>query len=76
MLIEAKVDYFKSRNLLLSAIKFVVGISGVSVKLGQTQLRGMVLATIVGMALSLLFYVLERTGCTADDSAAVEECAG
>jgi len=39
MLIEAKVDYSKSRNLLLSAIILVVGISGISLKIGQTQLR-------------------------------------
>ena len=68
MLIEAKVDYSKSKNLLLSAIIFVVGISGISVKLGQTQLRGMVLATIVGMILSLFFFLLDKWGWTADDS--------
>ena len=67
MLIEAKVDYSKSKNLLLSAIILVVGISGVSVKLGQTQLRGMVLATIVGMVLSLFFFLLEKWGWTAED---------
>jgi len=70
MLIEAKVDYSRSSNLLLSAIILVVGISGVSIKLGQTQLRGMVLATIVGMVLSLLFYVLEKSGCAAEASLA------
>jgi uracil permease len=62
MLIEAKVDYSKSRNLLLSAIVFVVGISGVSLKLGQTQLKGMVLGTVVGIALSLLFFILDKSG--------------
>ena len=67
MLIEAKVDYSKSKNLLLSAIILVVGISGISVKLGQTQLRGMVLATIVGMILSLFFFLLEKWGWTAED---------
>ena len=64
MLIEAKVDYSKSRNLLLSAIVLVVGISGVSIKFGHTELRGMVLATIVGMLLSLFFYMLDRLGLT------------
>ena len=68
MLIEAKVDYSKSRNLLLSAIILVVGISGISFKIGQTQLRGMVLATIVGMILSLFFFFLERWGLTAEES--------
>ena len=73
MLIEAKVDYSKSRNLLLSAIILVVGISGVSIKLGQTQLRGMVLATIVGMLLSLFFFLLDKWGLTAEDSAVAVE---
>jgi len=72
MLIEAKVDYSKSRNLLLSAIVFVVGISGVAVKIGQTQVRGMVLATIVGMILSLFFYLLEKSGCSAEEAAFAE----
>ena len=64
MLIEAKVDYSKSRNLLLSAIIFVVGISGVSINVGTTQLKGMVLATLVGMALSLVFWGLDKAGLT------------
>jgi uracil permease len=67
MLIEAKVDYSKSKNLLLSAIILIVGISGISFKIGQTQLRGMVLATIVGMLLSLALYILGRLRLIADD---------
>lgn len=59
MLIEAKVDYSKSRNLLLSAIVLVVGISGVAINFGHTQLKGMVLATIVAMVLSLFFHLLD-----------------
>jgi uracil permease len=59
MLIEAKVDYSKSRNLLLSAIVLVVGISGVSIDFGQTKLRGMVLATLVAIVLSLFFHLLD-----------------
>jgi len=62
MLIEAKVDYSKSRNLLLSAVVFVIGISGVSINIGTTQLKGMVLATLVGMALSLVFWLLDKAG--------------
>jgi uracil permease len=62
MLIEAKVDYSKSRNLLLSAIVLVVGISGVSINLGTTQLKGMALATLVGMGISLIFWGLDKAG--------------
>jgi uracil permease len=66
MLIEAKVDYSKSRNLLLSAIVLVVGISGVSINLGTTQLKGMVLATLVGMGLSLIFWALDKLGLSTE----------
>ena len=68
MLIEAKVDYSKSRNLLLSAIILVVGISGVSLKIGQTQLRGMVLATIVAIVLSLFLHMLDRLHFTNEEA--------
>ena len=39
---------------------FVVGISGVPVQLGQTQLKGMVLATVVGIGMSLMAWIVER----------------
>jgi uracil permease len=66
MLIEAKVDYSKSRNLLLSAVVFVVGISGVPINIGQTQLKGMVLATLVGIVLSLVFFGFDKLKWSAD----------
>jgi uracil permease len=66
MLVEAKVDYSKSRNLILSAITFVVGISGVSVNIGQTQLKGMVLATLVGMLLALIVWIFDKLGLNAE----------
>lgn len=67
MIVEAKIDYSKSKNLILTAVVFVVGISGVSVNLGNNvQLKGMVLATLVGMILSLIFYVLEKLKITND----------
>ena len=67
MLVEAKVDYSKSRNLILSAITFVVGISGISVNLGQTQLKGMVLATLVGMLLALMVWIFDKLGWNAEE---------
>lgn len=67
MIVEAKIDYSKSKNLVLTAIVFVVGISGISINLGENvQLKGMVLATLVGMGLSLIFYVLEKLKLTND----------
>jgi len=67
MLVEAKVDYSKSRNLILSAVTFVVGISGISVNIGQTQLKGMVLATLVGMLLALIVWIFDKLGWNAEE---------
>jgi uracil permease len=67
ILIEAKVDYSKNRNLLLSAIVFVAGISGISIKLGQVHFRGMVLATVVGMIFSLFVFFLGKCGWTTEE---------
>ncbi len=60
MLVESKVDYSKPVNLILTAIVLIVGISGAAVKLGDVQLKGMALATVVGMLLSLIFHIMEK----------------
>ena len=67
MIVEAKIDYSKAKNLVLTALVFVTGISGISINLGENvQLKGMVLATLVGMVLSLIFYILEKLKLTND----------
>jgi uracil permease len=68
MLIEAKVDFSKSRNLLLSAVILIVGNSKVAIKLGHTQLTGMVLATIVAIGFSLLLHVFDKLHLTNESS--------
>jgi uracil permease len=73
ILIEARVDYSKSRNLLLSAVVLVVGISGVPITIGGTQFKGMVLATLVGIVLSLFFYLLERLGWTNEEPDVIQD---
>ncbi|MEI8096038.1 MAG: uracil permease [Spirochaetales bacterium] len=73
MLVEAKVDYSKSRNLLLSAIVFVVGISGLSINVGGTALSGMVLATLVGIFISLVFFIFDKLKWTAEPDESVSE---
>lgn len=66
ILVDSKVDYGRSRNLTLTSVVFVTGLSGISVKFGNVQLTGMVLACIVAMILSLIFYVLDRLNLTND----------
>jgi uracil permease len=68
MLVESKVDYSKPINLTLTAIVFVVGISGTAVKIGNVQLKGMVLATVVGMILSLVFNIFQRYKLVSDQT--------
>ncbi|MDR3641260.1 MAG: uracil permease [Humidesulfovibrio sp.] len=68
MLVEAKVDYSKPVNLSLTAITLIVGISGAAIKIGHVQLKGMALATVVGMSLSIVFRLLEHFGLTNDQT--------
>lgn len=64
MLIEHKVDYTKSRNLILTSIVLVAGISGAAVKFGSIELKGMALGTVVSILISLVFAALDRLGLT------------
>ena len=66
ILVDSQVDYGCSRNLMLTSIVFVTGLSGVAVNLGNIQLTGMVLACVVAMILSLIFYVLDKLKLTND----------
>ena len=66
ILVDNHVDYGKNRNLTLTSVIFVVGLSGLSLNLGNVQLTGMVLACVVGMVMSLVFYVLDHFHLTND----------
>lgn len=66
ILIDSRVDYSRSRNLTLTSVVFVTGLSGISVQLGNVQLTGMVLACVVAMILSLIFYILDKLKLTND----------
>ncbi|WP_270456746.1 uracil permease, partial [Allisonella histaminiformans] len=61
MLIEKKVDYTKSKNLILSAVTLISGLSGATIVVGPVQLKGMGLATVVAMITSLCFLFFEKT---------------
>ena len=60
MLVEKKVDYTRSKNLILTAVTMISGLSGATVVLGPVQLKGMGLATVVAMLLSLVFLFFEK----------------
>lgn len=60
--IEEKVDFSKSRNLILASVIFVVGLSGIKLTLGSTEIKGMGLATLVAMVLSISFMLFDKLG--------------
>lgn len=67
MLVEAKVDYNKARNLILTSIVLIVGVSGAHLELGAVSLKGMGLATVVAILLSLLFKLFDVLGISTED---------
>lgn len=67
MLIEARVDYSKARNLILTSVVLVIGISGTQLNIGAVSLKGMGLATVMAIGLSLIFKIFDVLGLTAED---------
>ncbi|MBQ6623415.1 MAG: uracil permease [Mogibacterium sp.] len=64
LMVDAKIDYSKARNLALTSVVFVVGLSKVAINLGNVQLSGMSLSAVVGMLLGLIMYVLDKKHLT------------
>lgn len=72
ILVDGKVDYSRSRNMALTSVIFVTGLSGIKISIGEIELTGMVLACIVGMILSLIFYILDKLKLTNDREQEIE----
>jgi len=67
--IEKKVDFSKSRNLILTSVTFIVGLSGIKVNINSSvELKGMALATVVAMALSIMFMIFDYIGIMNEES--------
>lgn len=62
MLVEAKIDYSKPRNLILTAFVLIIGLSGAQVKIGSVTLAGMALATVFSIFISLTFKLFDVLG--------------
>lgn len=58
ILVEAKVDYNNPMNLLLTSIVIGVGVSTASLTIGTVTLRGMALATVIAIILSISFRII------------------
>jgi uracil permease len=59
VLVESKVDYNKAKNLILTSVILIIGVSGAKVHIGAAELKGMALATVVGVCLSLIFKLFD-----------------
>jgi uracil permease len=46
--------------MVLGAITFVFGVSGAAIKIGSVELKGMAFAAIVGVVLSLIFWIFGK----------------
>ncbi len=66
MLVDKRVDFSKSANMVLAAVTFVIGVSGAAISIGTVELKGMALAAVVGVSLSIIFYTLHRLGLMND----------
>ncbi len=62
MLVEEKVDYSKPKNLVLTSVIMIIGLSGAELKLGTVSLKGMALATVVSVILCLALLIFEKIG--------------
>ncbi|MGL4772968.1 MAG: uracil permease [Clostridium sp.] len=62
--IEEKVDFSKARNLIMTSVIFIIGLSRVSISLGDSgvQLTGMGLATVVAIFISIVFMIFDKLG--------------
>ena len=66
LLVDEKVDYARPRNLVLTAVIFVVGLSGAFIQIGSVKLTGMALATVVGVVLGCIFALIDKLGLAND----------
>lgn len=66
ILVDQKVDYATNKNLILTSVVFVTGLSSITLSFGGVELTGMVLACIVAMIISLTFYLLDKFNLTND----------
>lgn len=59
LFVEQKVDYSQPRNLTMTAVILIIGLSGAKLTFGSITVQGMVLATLVAILLSLVLHLLD-----------------
>ena len=68
ILVDSKVDYNKAQNLMLTSIILIIGISGAKIQMGTVEMKGMALATVVGILMSLFFKGIEMLTSSKENS--------
>ncbi|MBR5534575.1 MAG: uracil permease [Ruminiclostridium sp.] len=66
ILVDKQVDYSKNRNLILTSVVFVAGLSGLTLSFGSVSISGMTLAAVTAVVISLIFYGLDKAGLMND----------
>lgn len=66
ILVDKKVDYGKNRNLILTSVVFVAGLSGLTLTFGSVSITGMTLAAVTAVIISLVFFLLDKAGLMND----------
>ena len=66
ILVDKKVDYGKNRNLILTSVVFVAGLSGLTLTFGSVSITGMTLAAVTAVIISLIFFLLDKAGLMND----------
>lgn len=59
-LVESGIDFSQKRNLIISSVTLVLGIGGAQISIGEFQIAGMALATVVGIGLNLIIPMEEK----------------
>lgn len=67
VLVERRVDYSKTANLVMTSVVMTIGLSGAKLSVGSVTVQGMVLATLIAMFLSLMFKMFEQFGLLRKD---------
>lgn len=73
ILVDEHVDYANGVNMVLTSVVFVTGLSRITIQIGHIALTGMILAAVVAMVLSLLFYLFSKLHWLNEESQEPEE---
>ena len=73
VLAESNIDYNNPLNLMLTAIVLGLGVSTASITVGTITLKGMSLATVVAIILSLSFQLIGKLHQPVADDNPTEE---